>query len=207
MMRNFLWLILLAPLLWAEARYSIQVLSVKKKSSITEEFMQRVKKISLPYTQKHIDGYHKVFIGEFQTRAAAASVLAKVRESVQANAFITVEREGPVLKPRQKMQQAMLMAKARTLKKMKEDESKHITKELAAVSPIKVSGPQEEIVVVKKDIKRVVEKVEDVKTKEALSKEAPQNLFCKSSKKSLREAEISEALAFYQGSSYYRFRE
>ena len=144
--------------------------------------MQRVKKISLPYTQKHIDGYHKVFIGEFQTRAAAASVLAKVRESVQANAFITVEREGPVLKPRQKMQQAMLMAKARTLKKMKEDESKHITKELAAVSPIKVSGPQEEIVVVKKDIKRVVEKVEDVKTKEALSKEAPQNLFCKSSK-------------------------
>ena len=47
------------------------------------------------------------------------------------------------------------------------------------------------------EIKPEDDKKEDIKTEE---------IFCKSSKKALRESEISDALAFYRNSSYYSFK-
>ena len=197
-MRIFLWILILTSIVSAAPKkYSIQVLSVDDKTSITQAFMDKVNATGMSYTQKSVDGEYRVYMGEFPNEEAAASALNEVRTKIAEDAFIC-ESEGAVaLSPQQKMQQAMLMAQARTLKKMKTAEPKVEEKTLETVEPIKVDIPVKKIEITRKDTKRVEPMNEDVKTEE---------MFCKTSKKALRESEISEALAFYRNSSYYKFR-
>jgi len=196
-MLRFLSILILTSVLSAtELRYTIQVLSVKDKDSISDAFMAKVKGSSMPFTQNRVKGRYKVFLGEFRSYESAALSLASVRKKVEKSAFITRMESRYSLNPKQKMQQAMLLAQARTLKKMN-TEAAHISeKELATVEPIKVSGPQEKIVIEKKETKKVVAMQKDVKTGE---------IYCKPSKRALRESEISDALAFYRKSLYYTF--
>ncbi len=185
-----------------EVKYSIQVLSVKDKRSITDLFMHKLKSVNMSHMQKRIDGQYKVLIGDFHTYKAAASTLPLVREKVNTEAFIRPMQNEYLLDPKQNMQKAMLMAKARTLKKMKNED--RVTKEeMPALEPIKVSQIQEKPLV--KETVRKGKKEDDIKREEKSSENSSQSLVCKKSKKALRESEISEALAFYKKSVYYKF--
>lgn len=196
-MQNFLWMLLLASLLSAdEQKCTIQALSVKDKSLITDAFMQKVIETALPSEQKHIDGLYKVFVGEFSSYAEAVSALPMVRQKVGKDASASCNQEAYALDPQLKMQQAMLMAQARTLAKMKEEKEEVSEKTLTTVEPVTVSEPMKKVTSEKKETKRVVAVQKDVKT---------EALYCKPSKKALRESEIAEALAFYRHSSYYKF--
>lgn len=196
-MRIFLWTLMLTAIVSAdEAVYAIQVLNVKAKEAVTPAFVTKAKAVPMLYRKKHIDGRYKVFLGEFKTHEEAVSNLTLVREQVNKDAFVVRMEDEYVLDPKQKMQQAMLMAQARTLEKMKKEEVKIVTKELETVEPIKVPKSEKKIIVVKHDTKSVVGMKEDAKT---------EKIYCKPSKKVLRESEISDALAFYRKSSYYNF--
>ena len=196
-MLRFLSILMLTSALSAgELKYTIQVLSVKDARSITDAFMAKLEAISMRYTQKHIKGRYKVFLGEFKSYESAALSLASVRANVEKSAFITHMEDKYTLDPKQKMQQAMLLAQARTLKKMNKEDTHISEKELTTVEPIKISGIQEKIVIEKKETKKIVAMQEDVKTEE---------IYCKPSKRALRESEISDALAFYKQSLYYTF--
>ena len=179
-----------------EVKYAIQVLNVQDKEAITPAFVSKAKAVPMLYRKKYIDGRYKVFLGEFNSHEEATSQLALVREKVQKDAFVVRMEDEFILDPKQKMQQAMVMAQARTLEKMKKPEIKIMSKELETVEPVKVSGPEKKILIVKHDTKSVVGMKEDVKT---------EKIYCKPSKKALRESEISDALAFYRKSSYYKF--
>jgi hypothetical protein len=96
------------------------------------------------------------------------------------------------------MQQAMLMAQAKALGKTKESEEQNTT----AAKPIETPEVKEETAIAEKT-ERKKKPVKTVMTKQP--KESEEQQFCKSSKKILREAEISEALEFYKNSSFYSF--
>lgn len=177
-------------------KYAIQVISVEHNASITDTFMQKLTTTGLPYVEEKIEGERRVYVGKFKTQEEANQALEEVRKKVSKDAFVC-EQEGAVTNdPKLKMQQAMLMAKARTLKKMKEGESKPEVKELETIEPIKVDVPKKKIIIKRKDTKTIVAMKEDVKTQE---------IYCKDTKQALRESEIASAIAFYEKSSYYTF--
>jgi len=195
-MRSVLWFLILTLSLQAQERYCIEVLSTKDKASITRELMDKVVKMSLPHSVKYLDGEYKVFLGNFETREAAEPVLEKVRKDISEEAIVSIYQEkkrASELNPKATMQQAMLMAQAKALGKTKESEEQNATaaKPIEAPEIKKVSGAAE-----KKPVKTVM-------TKQPKESEGEQ--FCKSSKKILRESEISEALEFYMNSSFYSF--
>jgi len=197
-MRIFIYLLFLftSVLSAAEAGYCIQVLSVKEQASITDAFMDKIKAIPIVYTQKKENEHYTICVGGYKTYVEASSELATIREQIHPDAFIVRVEDETVLQPQQKMQQAMLMAQARTLLKMKKEEVEVSETELETVEPIKVAELQEKIVIEKIETKTVAAMGEDVKT---------EKIYCKPSKKMLRESEISDALAFYRQSSFYTF--
>ena len=194
-MRIFLCILMFTSLVSAVSqKYTIQVLSMEHNASISPEFMKRVHELGLPYVKKDTEGELKVYIGEYKSKEAAESALKDIQTKISKDAFVC-ESKAEALTSQQKMQQAMLMAKARTLKKMKTDEVKET--KLRSVEAVHSQEAPAKVVIMKKDTKTVVGMQKDIKTEE---------MFCKSSKKSLREYEISEALAFYRSSSYYTFK-
>jgi len=176
-------------------KFSIQVISVKKKTSLTDAFMQKVRVTGLSYVEEEREGVHYVYLGQFNSRAEAKVSLVEVREKVSKDAFIC-ERELTPTQPKLKMQQAMLMAQARTLKKMQKAEAKPKEVELKTVEPIKIELPTEKMVITRESTKTIVPMNEDVKTEE---------IYCTDTKQALRETQIASAIAFYEGSSYYTF--
>ena len=193
-MRIFLWLLMFASIVTASSeKYTIEVLSIENNASVSSEFMNKVHELGLPYVKKDMDGELKVYIGEYKSKAAAESALKDVQNKVSADAFVCESKAEP-LTSQQKMQQAMLMAKARTLKKMDKDEIEET--KLPTVEAVHSKDAPEKIVITKKETKTVIGMQDDVKTEE---------MFCKTSKKALRESEISEAVAFYRNSSFYKF--
>ncbi len=202
-MRILLLSLLLAIFLQAEERYCIEVLSTEAKATITPELMEKVTKMRMPHSVRYMDGQYKLFLGNFETREAAKPVLDEVRKNISEDAVITIYQEkkrSSQLDPKVAMQHAMLMAQAKALSKTKQSEENNISdnetmeipevqEEKAAVEESKTQKSPEKIVIIKKP------------------KEKTEERFCKSSKKALREAEISEALRFYKNSSFYSFKD
>ena len=202
-MRIFLWLILLIPLLNADVKCTIQVLSVKEKASITPEFMAKVNAMRMGQRVKYSDGEYKVLIGDFPTKAEASSHLSEVREKVSKDAFVAIITQKTQLKADAKMQQMMVLAQAKLLQASKQETSvpkadKPVKTKEDKVATVDIPGPKDKIVINKKETKTVVAMKDETKTEE---------VFCKPTKRALREAEISEALSFYRNSSYYGFNE
>lgn len=209
-MRYIFLLILFIPLLSADAKYVIQVLSVKDESAVTDAFIAKLDTLPVPYVKEYIDGEHKVFVGDFQTESEASSCLREFRSKLGKDAFVLAKEKASSLKPKAKMQQMMVLAQAKLLKTAKtpafisDDTPKAEEKEVDAVD---ISGAQEKIIINKKETKTVMVMKDEGKAEEIFSEETSQSLFCKPTKKALREAEISEALSFYKNSSYYRFNQ
>lgn len=193
-MKYFVFILAFSLSLLAQEKYTIEVLSMEHNASISPEFMTKVHKHGLPYVKKDVDGELKVYIGEYKSKEAAESALKEIQSKISKDAFVCESKAQP-LTSQQKMQQAMLMAKARTLKKMKTDEVQET--KLESIEAVHSKEAPAKIVITAKDTKAVIGMQEDVKTEE---------MFCKSSKKALRESEISDALAFYRNSSYYSFK-
>ena len=178
-MRIFI-LMIMSLSLMAEVRFSIEVLSVKDKSEISDAFMEKVNETDLPFTTHHSEGNYRVLVGDFNSVTEAKKVLVDVQKKVSEKAFITTGMDVVEIDPQQKMIQAMILAQAKALKAPNE-EIKMQTSE-----SIEIKAPQKDILVKKE-------------------KEAKKEIFCTSSKKALREAQIAQALAFYRNSSYYSF--
>ncbi|PHR56550.1 MAG: hypothetical protein COA44_08045 [Arcobacter sp.] len=195
-MKYFLIIITFALSIFASNEYAIEVISVEQNTSITDEFMQKITETGLSYVEDEIEGEKRVYLGKFKTQEEAALALVDVREKVSIDAFVCEIEGAVVTEPKLKMQQAMLMAQARTLKKMKENESKPEEKELKTIEPIKVELTETKIVIKRKDTKTIVAMKDDTKTEE---------IYCKDTKQALRETEIASAIAFYEKSSYYTF--
>ena len=211
-MRIFLWLMLLIPLLNADVKCTIQVLSVKEKASITPEFMAKVSAMQMEKTIKYIDGKYKVFIGDFKTKDEASSHLSAVREKVSQDAFVAMITQKTPLKADAKMQQMIVLAQAKLLQASKQETSvpqadKPVKTKEEKVNTVDILGPKDKIVINKKETKTVVAMKDEAKSEEIFSEETSQDLFCKPTKRALREAEISQALSFYRNSSYYGFNE
>lgn len=209
-MRIFLWFFMLTVLANADAKYVVQVLSVKDKKAISPEFMAKLGQVEMPHKVKYIDGEYKVFIGDFQNEKEAASRLPEIQEKVSRDAFVTTEEIKRPLQAQAKMQQMMVLAQAKLLQASKQNEpvntpEKPANKEEKQADIVDVSGPQDSGVIKKKGTVRVVSMTDEGKLEEIFSEETSQSLFCKPTKKALREAEISEALSFYKNSSYYTF--
>ena len=105
------------------------------------------------------------------------------------------------------MQQMMVLAQAKLLQASNQETSvpqadKPVKAKEEKVDSVDISGPKD-----KTETKTIVAIKGEAKTKELFSKETTQSLFCKPTKKALREAEISQALSFYKNSSYYGFNE
>ena len=200
-MRIFLWLVLFMVLANADVKYAIQVLSAKEKKAITAEFMAKVSAMRMGQRVKYIDGEYKVFMGDFQSKAEASSRLLEVQEKVSQDAFIAEVMQKSELKADAKMQQMMVLAQAKLLQASKQEttvseaDQPVVTKE-EKVDTVDIAGPKEKVVIKKKETKTVMAMKEEAKTEE---------IFCKPTKRALREAEISEALSFYRNSSYYGF--
>ena len=195
-MKYFLIIISFTLSVFATQNYVIQVISVEHNASVTDTFMQKVVQAGLPYTQEKVGKELRVYVGDFKTHDEAEFALDEVRQKVAKDAFVFKKEKAVAHEPKLKMQQAMLMAQARTLKKMKDEEVKPLEKELKTVEPIKLDTIEEKIVITKKETKTVVVMKEDVKTQE---------IYCKDTKQALRETEIASAIAFYESSSYYTF--
>lgn len=210
-MRFFLYFTMLAVLLNADVTYVVQVLSVKDKNALTPEFMSKLKQIEIPHKVKYIDGEYKVFMGDFKTEQEAASRLPEIQEIVNPDAFVTMVEMQTGLKAEAKMQQMMVLAQARLLQVSKQEEAvnrpeKPLKKEDVKTDTVDAPGPQDKLVIRKTQTTGVVRVKDEGKPEETLSSEdTSQSLFCKPTKRALREAEISEALAFYKNSSYYTF--
>ncbi len=202
-MRIFLCLLLFIPLLNADMKCAIQVLNVKEKRSITPEFMAKVRAMQMKHTVKYIDGTYKVFLGDFQSKAEASSHLSQVRQKVSQDAFVTEVTQKTQLQADAKMQQMMVLAQAQLLQASKQgtpagEADKPVEMKEEKVETVDISGPKEKVVIKKKETKTVIAMKDDAKTEE---------IFCKPTKRALREAEISQALSFYKNSSYYRFNQ
>ncbi len=193
-------LLAMALSLVAQDKLSIQVLSTEDNSSITAEFLQKIEKMQLPYQIRQGEGRYRVLVGEFDDYDTAVQCLEDVKQKVTSKAFVvTMPEKKEVNIPEQQMQKVMVMAKARTLEKMQEQEVSE--EQMEPMEPVQVarneSPSPEQNMISKHEPKKVVGMQEDVKTEE---------IFCKSSKKALRESEISEALSYYKNSSFYQFR-
>ena len=202
-MRFFLCLMLFIPLLNADMKCAIQVLSVKEKRSITPEFMGKVSAMRMGQTVKYIDGEYKVLVGDFQNKEEASSHLPEVREKVSKDAFVIMVTREPRLKAEAKMQQMMVLAQAKLLQASKTETSvrepeKPVETKEEKVDIVDVPGPKEKVIIKTKETKTVVAMKDETKMEE---------IFCKPTKRALREAEISQALSFYRNSSYYGFNE
>jgi hypothetical protein len=209
-MRFFLYFTMLAVLLNADVAYVVQVLSVKDKNALTPEFMAKLKQVEIPHKVKYIDGEYKVFMGNFQTEKEAAFCLAEIQEKVSDDAFVTTVEMKTRLKAEAKMQQMMVLAQAKLLQASKEEApiktlDKPLKTEDGHADTIDVQGPQDKMVIRKVQAKTAVPMKDEGVPEEMFSEETSQSLFCKPTKKALREAEISEALSFYKNSSYYTF--
>ena len=197
-MRLLLIIYIFSALSYAQERLCIEVLSVDKKTDISKDFIRKLSKISLAYEYKEVAGRHKIFVGDFATRKDAELVLPKIQAELNKDAFVTVvnfEDKTEVLSSQAKMQHAALMAKAQMIIKpidKKEKEKPAIEKQKVVL--IDIVGPQEKKVIKTKPKIVKKQKVKVVK-----------NLVCKSTKKALRETEISDALEFYKSSSFYTF--
>jgi hypothetical protein len=194
---------LLIPMLNADMKCAIQVLSVKEKRSITPEFMGKVSAMRMGQTVKYIDGEYKVLVGDFQNKEEASSHLPEVREKVSRDAFVIMVTREPRLKAEAKMQQMMVLAQAKLLQASKTETSvrepeKPVETKEEKVDIVDVPGPKEKVIIKTKETKTVVAMKDETKTEE---------IFCKPTKRALREAEISQALSFYRNSSYYGFNE
>ena len=211
-MRIFLWFFMLTILANADMKYVVQVLSVKDKKAITPEFMAKLSQVGMPHKIKYMNREYKVFIGEFQTDEEATSHLPKIQKKVSQDAFVTTIEVRTGLKAEAKMQQMMVLAQAKLLQASKTevsagDADKPVETKDDKVDTVDISGPKEKVIIQKKETKTVVAMKDKAKREEVFSKETTQSLFCKPTKKALREAEISEALSFYRNSSYYGFNE
>jgi hypothetical protein len=204
-MRFLLGWLLVSVMVLAQERFTLQVISVEQKRSITPAFMKKVKALNLPYEGQQREKSYVLCVGDFSTELEANDALIKVRQELTSDAFIVrfngMQTKKAPLSPDAQMQQAMLMAKARTLQKV--DKEKVDAKAMESVEPVKVKQeeplpPKEKVVITKQESKTVVGMQEDVKTEE---------IYCKPTKKALRESEISDAIAFYQNSKYYSFNE
>jgi len=181
-MRIFL-LMIMSLSLMAEVSFSIEVLSVKDKGEISDAFMEKVNAMDLPFTTHHSKGNYRVLVGDFKSVKEAEKILADVQVKVNEKAFITTGMDIVEVDPQQKMVQAMIMAQARALRAPKEEVKRKISQ------GIEIKAPEGERLMKKR------------KKMEVLKKE----IFCTSSKKALREAQIAQALTFYRNSSYYSF--
>jgi hypothetical protein len=163
--------------------------------------MQKVKQTGMPYTQRTSEGKHRVYLGEFISRKEAYKVLADIQREVSTDAFVckTEALEEPSMASKQKMQHAIVMAKARSIK---EDKPK-----MKAIEPEEIKAPSQKIVMRKIDSRSGNTMHKEVKGKNSHSKETSKNMVCKPTKSLLREYEISQALDFYRGSSYYHFND
>ena len=177
-MRIFLVLFLLSLQLMAVESFSIEVLRVEQQRDINDSFMDKVNATDLPFTTHEIEGKFRVLVGEFSSIDEAKKELEMVKNMVSKDAFITTGMAVVELEPEQKMIKAAIMAQSKALKK--EDEEKSV----------EVKGPLESPV-----------KVQENKKEDVVSK-----VYCKNSKKALREYEVSEALDFYKHSSFYSFK-
>jgi len=195
-MKYFLTIMAFSLVLLAGEKFSIQVISVKKDASITDEFMQKVITTGLPYSKEEVQGEERIYLGDFKSKEEASKALVNIRKNVSSDAFICEGGKAITNDANLKMQQAMLMAKARTLKKMKEGEVKPTEQELETIEPIKVDTTKKKLVIKRKDTKKIVPMKEEAKTEE---------IFCKDTKQALRESEIASAISFYETSSYYTF--
>ncbi len=199
-MRSILFLMIVTlflHVLHAKEQYCIEVLSTKDKTSITREIMDKVIQMKHSHSVRYMDGEYKLILGNFETSKAAEAVLDEVRTNINKEAVVTLYQEkkrASQLDSKAKMQQAMLMAQAKALTKTKVNEEHNIT--IEEVSQIFENC--EENVTEKESVKNVT--LTEPRSVEIES-------FCKSSKKALREAEISEALEFYKNSSFYSFNE
>lgn len=192
---------MLTLLVNADMKYVVQVLSVKDKKAITPEFMAKLSQVEMPHKIKYMNREYKVFIGEFQTEEEAASHMPEIQKKVSHDAFVTAIEVRTELKAEAKMQQMMVLAQAKLLQASKQEEpeispDKPLKTEDKKADTVDVPGPQEKLVITKTQTKKIVPMKDEGKTEE---------IFCKPTKKALREAEISEALSFYKNSSYYTF--
>ena len=169
--------------LFAQERFSIEVICVKDKSSISDAFMQKVNETDLPFTTHHVQDKYHVIVGDFVSIEEAKATLPKIQEQVSKDAFVTTGMSEVVLDPQKKMIQTMVLAQARALKASKEE----------PVQTQEIEGLTQENPKQKKSMKKV--------EKEKVSEE----VICTTTKKALRKEEISRALSFYKNSSYYSF--
>lgn len=240
-MRNFLLFFILATTLVANDKYAIQVLSVKNKASISEDFMRKVNKVSMPSRgMKGESGYYKVFYGGIKTYKSAALILPYIQANVSRDAFIlkenkvvsTAHRESSeststkpkiekvtIAGPQDKLIKAKEKWRFQKLKINKAQVAKNPTptKTQAAMARSKTAGTK---VAKSKQValepkakvkKATVQKVEILEPQD-MPMQANQSMMdemdialCKKVKKSKRQKEIAEAVAFYASSSYYTF--
>jgi len=191
LMKVFFILLLINILVVAQETYSIQVISVKEKVAVTDEFMQKISDMGTPFCEESLDNEYRIYVGEFLTKEDATSALSEVRSEISKDAFVCEQAKTSMQTPEQKMQQAMVMAKARSLESM--SKVKVEEKVLDTVEPIKVVILQKE-----------VEVMEEESKPEIIVKEEKEK-YCKTSKSDLRESQIAEAISFYKNSSYYTF--
>jgi len=177
-MRIFLSILMMGLSLMAVDKFSIEVLSVEDKSEISDTFMEKINELDLPFTTHHTEGNYRVLLGDFVSVEEAKKVLPRVKEQINEKAFITTGMAVVAINPKEKMIKAMIMAQARALKVSKDE-------------TMEVKGPQEEM------------RSEERET--VVVKEEQEEVFCTSTKKALREAQIAKAIAFYKNSSYYSF--
>jgi hypothetical protein len=110
------------------------------------------------------------------------------------------------------MQQMMVLAQAKLLRNSKEESpvsepDKPAVMKEEKIETVDIPGPKEKANITNKETKSVVATQDEAKTEETFSEKTSQDVFCKPTKRALREAEISEALSFYKNSSYYRFNQ
>jgi hypothetical protein len=87
--------ILLLPFLYFSlyaSSYNVQVIAVKKPSSLTKTFLKKVKKCQEHYATLHQGHYIKVQVGNFTTYAAAKEALGFFRKKVAKDAFIVHQK-------------------------------------------------------------------------------------------------------------------
>ena len=199
MIRMMMLAMLMAGTLLAQPRYTIQVLSVQERTSITPNFVQKMKTLDLPYTTYEKEGKHVVCIGDFSSEKMADDALLKVKETLGEGAFVTtLDQPMPdrtALTPDAQMQQAIVMAKARTLQKIEEEPAEESN--MPALEPVEAKqSPQ------RTEDKPVATHEQSDNAEKTEAKEE----YCKPTKKALRESEIADAISFYRNSRYYSFK-
>jgi len=93
-MRKFLLFLILAMTVIGNDNYAIQVLSVKDKTSITPEFMQKVNEVSMPSQGLQCkNGSYKIYYGGIKTHKAATMILPYIREKISKDAYVLKEKD------------------------------------------------------------------------------------------------------------------